>query len=222
MIDGGCRFNYPRQFSDHTQQGKDAYPVYRRRDDGQQVFMRNHWLDNRWVVPYNPVLLMRYNCHINVKACCSIKSIKYIYKYIYKGHDNTSFSIELGTTDGPIEINEVKHYRKARCITAIEAFYRLYRFPLYNMYPPVLQMQVSLLGMHMVPFNDTDGLEEVASRALSQRYMLTEYFKMNIEDPKAHQYLYREFLDIIYWLSLVNIGNQRNNISKLEGWFMLI
>jgi hypothetical protein len=100
--------------------------------------MRNHWLDNRWVVPYNPVLLMRYNCHINIKACCSIKSIKYIYKYIYKGLDNASFSIELGTADGPIEINEVKQYRKARCITAIEAFYRLYRFPLYNMYPPVL------------------------------------------------------------------------------------
>jgi hypothetical protein len=123
MIDGGCHFNYPRQFSDHTQQGKDVYPVYRRRDDGQQVFMRNHWLDNRWVVPYNPVLLMRYNCHINVEACCSIKSIKYIYKYIYKGHDNTSFSIDLGMADGPIEINEVKQYRKARCITAIEALY---------------------------------------------------------------------------------------------------
>jgi hypothetical protein len=102
--------------------------------------MRNHWLDNRWVLPYNPLLLMRYNCHINVEACCSIKSIKYIYKYIYKGHDNASFSIELGMADGPIEINEVKQYRKARCITAIEAFYRLYRFPLYNMYPPVLQM----------------------------------------------------------------------------------
>jgi hypothetical protein len=123
MIDGGCHFNYPRQFSDHTQQGKDVYPVYRRRDDGQQVFMRNHWLDNRWVVPYNPVLLMRYNCHINVEARCSIKSIKYIYKYIYKGHDNASFSIELGMADGPIEINEVKQYRKAICITAIEALY---------------------------------------------------------------------------------------------------
>jgi hypothetical protein len=91
-------------------------------DDGQQVFMRNHWLDNRWVVPYNPIPLMRYNCHINVEACCNIKSIKYIYKYIYKGHDNASFSIELGTTDGPIEINEVKQYKKARCITAMEAF----------------------------------------------------------------------------------------------------
>jgi hypothetical protein len=199
MIDGGCRFSYPRQFSDHTQQGKDAYPIYRRRDNGQQVFMRHHWLDNRWVVPYNPVLLMRYNCHINVKACCTIKSIKYIYKNIYKGHDNTSFSIELGTADGPIEINEVKQYRKARCITAIEAFYRLYRFPLYNMYPPVLQMQVHLPGVHMVPFNDTDSLEE-ATHALSQRSMLTEYFKMNTEDPKERQYLYREFPEHYIWV----------------------
>jgi hypothetical protein len=66
----------------------------------------------------------------------------------------------------------------------------------------------------MVPFNDTDSLEEVATRALSQRSMLTEYFKMNIDDPKARQYLYKEFP--------VNIGNQGNNVSKLEGWFMLI
>jgi hypothetical protein len=63
------------------------------------------------------------------------------------------------------------------------------------MYLPVLQMQVHLPGMHMVPFNDKDSLEEVAARALYQRSMLTEYFKMNIEDPKARQYLYREFLE---------------------------
>jgi hypothetical protein len=106
----------------------------------------------------------------------------------------------LGTADGPIEINEVKQYRKARCIAAIEAFYRLYRFPLYNMYPPVLQMQVHLPEMHMVPFNDIDSLEEVAARALSQRSMLTEYFKMNIEDPKARQYLYREFPEHYIWV----------------------
>jgi hypothetical protein len=61
------------------------------------------------------------------------------------------------------------------------------------MYPPVLQMQVHLPGMHMVPFNDTDNLEDVIECAQSQRSMLTEYFKMTIEDPNACQYLYREF-----------------------------
>lgn len=107
MMDVKCRFNYPRQFCDATQQGKDAYPIYRRRQNGYKVQIRKKWLDNRWVVPYNPKLLMRYNCHINVEVCCSIKSVKYLYKYIYKGHD--CFSFAVGPDDsGDIEINEIK------------------------------------------------------------------------------------------------------------------
>ncbi|XP_020186773.3 uncharacterized protein [Aegilops tauschii subsp. strangulata] len=51
-------------------------------------------LDNRWVVPYNPYLLRMFNCHINVEVCSSIKAGKYLYKYIYKGHDKASFSID--------------------------------------------------------------------------------------------------------------------------------
>jgi hypothetical protein len=43
--------------------------------------------DNRWVVPYNPYLTMRYQCHINVEVCNSITAVKYLYKYVYKGHD---------------------------------------------------------------------------------------------------------------------------------------
>lgn len=73
MVDGQCRFRYPRQFCEATQQGKDSYPIYRRRDDGLKVKIRGAELDNRWAVPYNPMLLMRYNCHINVEACSSIK-----------------------------------------------------------------------------------------------------------------------------------------------------
>jgi hypothetical protein len=193
MVDGKCRFNYARQFFAATQQGKDAYPIYRRRQDGQKVYIRKRWLDNRWVVPYNPTLLMRYNCHINVEVCCSIKSIKYIYKYIYKGHDCASFAVHECSENGPIEINEIMQYRNARCITAIEAIYRLYHFPMYSMSPPVLQMQVHLPGIHMVAFKHTDNLEDVERRADSQRSMLTEYFRMNREDPNARKYLYREF-----------------------------
>jgi hypothetical protein len=54
--------------------------------------------------------------------------------------------------------------------------------------------------MDIVPFNDTDSLEEVAARAISQRSMLIEYFMMNIEDHKARQYLYREFPEHNIWV----------------------
>jgi hypothetical protein len=54
-------------------------------------------------------------------------------------------------------------------------------------------MQVHLPGMHVVPFNDDDNLEDVLECARNQRSMLTEFFKMNSEDPNAQRYLYREF-----------------------------
>ncbi|KAG2562413.1 hypothetical protein PVAP13_8KG259500 [Panicum virgatum] len=88
---------------------------------------------------------------------------------------------------------------KARCIMSIEAVYRLYRFQIFSMYPPILQMQVHLPGMHMVPFNDEDNLEDVLERTRNQRSMLTEFFRMNSEDPNTRRYLYKEFLEHYTW-----------------------
>jgi len=45
---------------------------------------------NRDVVPYNPFLLVKYRCHINVEAVRKMElSYKYIYKYMTKGSDQT-------------------------------------------------------------------------------------------------------------------------------------
>jgi hypothetical protein len=94
MVNGECRFRFPLQFCDTTQMGKDSYHVYRRRDDGKAVEVQNSKLDNRWVVPFNPSLLMLYNCHINVEICSSVKAAKYLYKYIYKGPNGASYSVD--------------------------------------------------------------------------------------------------------------------------------
>jgi hypothetical protein len=50
---------------------------------------------------------MRYNCQINVEACYSIKAIKYLFKYIYKGHDHASFLVDP-TVDNDGVIHDVK------------------------------------------------------------------------------------------------------------------
>ena len=135
---------------------------------------------------------MRYNCHINVEVSSSTRSCKYLYKYVYKGMDCASFSVANNDQNGEIEINEIKQYRKARC--GVLRLLKPYTGSIGSQCILMcLQMQVHLPSMHMVPFKDDDNLEDVLERARNQRSMLTEFFRMNIEDPNARRYLYREF-----------------------------
>nr|GEW73865.1 helicase-like protein [Tanacetum cinerariifolium]GEW73878.1 helicase-like protein [Tanacetum cinerariifolium] len=76
-----CHWTYTRQFHETMHQRDDSYPLYRQRENGNEVNVRNNVLDNRWVVPYNSKLLMMFNCHINVEVCSSIKSVKYVFKF---------------------------------------------------------------------------------------------------------------------------------------------
>jgi hypothetical protein len=127
-----CKNYYPRRFCDSTSQGKDSYPVYRRRDDGRKEMVRGHMLDNRWVVPYNPYLIRTFNCHINFEACSSIKSVKYLFKYIYKGHDRASVAVrENGKKDAHGNVDEITDYKEARWVGSPEAMWRIYGFDLH-------------------------------------------------------------------------------------------
>lgn len=106
-----CSKLFPKSFQEETVHEVNGYPLYRyvwrlpnlfasisdllctpgkysnnrRRNNGLTASVGKHKLDNRWVVAYNPALLLRYNCHMNVEVCTSIRSIKYLHKYVYKG-----------------------------------------------------------------------------------------------------------------------------------------
>ncbi|KAL6894303.1 hypothetical protein ACP4OV_008401 [Aristida adscensionis] len=195
-----CKNNYPRAYSETTIQGKDSYPIYRRRKNGKKENVRNAQLDNAWVVPYNPYLLRLFNCHINVEACGSIKAIKYLFKYIYKGHDRASIAVrEAGKVDDHENIDEIKQYRDARWVTPPEALWRIYGFDLSKNSPPVLQLQLHLPGMHMVSFQPHQDIKKVVNREGVEKSMLTAYFEANRLDLHARGILYRDFPEHYTW-----------------------
>ena len=191
MQNGSCKNYYPRPFNASTLQGKDSYPIYRRRDDGRRAKVRGEELDNRWVVPYNPYLLRRYNCHINVEVCSSIKAVKYLFKYIYKGHDRASVSIDEVDNDGSID--EIKQYRDSRWVTPPEALWRIYGFDLSQIFPSVRQLQLHLPNMHMVSFQAGANMNDVLSEEGASKTMLTEYFEANKKYELARGILYKDF-----------------------------
>ncbi|CAE1229740.1 unnamed protein product [Acanthosepion pharaonis] len=91
-----CAKGYPRKFITQTQTATDGYPLYRRRssaDGGRTVTVKGNTLDNRSVLPYCPLLSKTFGAHINVEYCHSVKSIKYICKYVYKGSGAAIFGI---------------------------------------------------------------------------------------------------------------------------------
>ena len=80
-------------------------------------------------MPYNPCLLCTFNYHINVEACGSTKLVKYLLKYIYKGHDRASVVMrETDKADEKGNINEIKQYRDVWWVTPLEALWRIYGF----------------------------------------------------------------------------------------------
>jgi hypothetical protein len=67
MVDGNCSKKFPRDLFQETQSGEDGYPGYRRRNYGDGGYSaklsvrtshgcQEIQIDNRWVVPYSPLL----------------------------------------------------------------------------------------------------------------------------------------------------------------------
>ncbi|GJZ02049.1 hypothetical protein Tco_0520010 [Tanacetum coccineum] len=208
-----CHWNYPRQFQETTRQGNDSYPLYRRRDNGIEVDVRNNILDNRWVVPYNPTLLMMFNCHINVEVCSSIKSVKYVFKYVYKGHDKQVVKVDK---DGDQVVNEIKRFQDARYVSPPEAMWRIYGFPLSNIYPSIMSLQVHLPNNQLVSFREDDVLTDILNRERNKRSMLTAFFELNKTDPNARQYLYRDIPRYYTWNKSTRVWKRRKQ-GKMRG-----
>ncbi|KAH9959887.1 hypothetical protein BGW80DRAFT_1183112, partial [Lactifluus volemus] len=83
------------------------------------------------IVPYNPFLLFKYNCHINVEYLVSFTSTKYITKYIYKGPDCVTILLIRG--------DEIKQYLSSKYISSAEAgsycnFPYTSKFPILSAY----------------------------------------------------------------------------------------
>ena len=182
MRDGKCSKGFPKPLCEETiiQEGK--YPTYRRRNDGRVVLKYSKRLsssvplNNSWVVPYNPYLLKRYDSHLNVELCGSIKAVKYLYKYVYKGPDKAMTEMSIN----PDTVNEIRQYQDCRYFSAHEACWRLFRFPMHARYPAVVRLQVHLPGEQLVFFT-ADGAvgDQVQRIEAARKTTLTEFFTLN-------------------------------------------
>ncbi|XP_063909244.1 uncharacterized protein LOC135126934 [Zophobas morio] len=178
MKNGKCTKKYPRQLLQDTQTGGDAYPLYRRRkpDDGGytttiKINNVDFEVDNRWIVPYSPILSKSFNAHINVEFCNSVKSIKYICKYVNKGSDMAIFGI--ANPNAPV--NEIEQFQMGRYISSNEAVWRILGFDIHERFPAVMHLSVHLENGQRVYFTEGNA---------PQRHEVPQYYTWNQSTKK--------------------------------------
>ncbi|GBN32813.1 hypothetical protein AVEN_232167-1 [Araneus ventricosus] len=135
-------------------------------------------VDNRWIVPYNPYLIKKYNAHINIEICSSIKSIKYIFKYVYKGHDCAKVVFE-NNGQGSITWDEIKNFLDARYISAPEATWKILEKKMHEKSHSIIRLPVHLPDMQPVYFyDDQERQRQDLERDAKKNTMLTAWFKI--------------------------------------------
>ncbi|XP_044005498.1 uncharacterized protein LOC122850412 [Aphidius gifuensis] len=168
---------------------ENGYPTYRRRNTGVCLGPNGKSIDNQYVVSYNSVLLLLFDCHINVEVVSSIKAIKYLYKYIYKGHD--AASIVLIDSNKNIEHDEIKNHIETRYVGPVEACDRIFGRPLQQKSHSIIRLPVHLSNQQNVTLTDEAGEESIRA-AMDQHTMLMDYFAFNERDPLAKTFTYAE------------------------------
>ncbi|GBO35792.1 hypothetical protein AVEN_161680-1 [Araneus ventricosus] len=186
MEAGQCKKMFPREFQTETTMNVSGYPLYRRRP-GDTAFVRGREIDNRFVVRYNPYLLLKYNAHIGVEVCTSLRAVKYIYKYIYKGFDSANMVL----TTGLFQYNEIANYIDARYVGAPEAMRRLLGSHMHDRWHAVIRLPVHLPNQKSVTFKDGHE-EEALETARSRQAILEPWFELNQSDPDAQTLLYAD------------------------------
>ncbi|XP_060855149.1 uncharacterized protein LOC132932805 [Metopolophium dirhodum] len=191
MVDNKCSKDFPKAYAEETVYVADGgYPKYRRPDDGRVVLVRGREVGNECVVPYNPYLLAKYDAHINVEICTSIKSVMYIYKYIYKGHDRVTLEVQ--------DQDEIANYVNSRYVSPPEGIWRLFSYKLHGKSHTVVRLPVHLEGRQNVYFAPGQAEERLQNQAVRST-KLTQFFALNTTDVNARQYLYQEIPTHYTW-----------------------
>jgi hypothetical protein len=199
MMDNRCTKHFPKWYNVDTTIDEDGFPVYRRRDSGRKIKKGGAMLDNRFVVPYNRNLLVKFQAHINVEWCNRSRSIKYIFKCIHK--DDDQVTALLKERDATNDYDEIMKYLEMRYISTTEACWRIFQFDLHHRDPQVERLPFHIENEQQVIFPDSTDIEKIVRRPGSTSTKFTEWMEANKIHEVGKELTYAEFPSKFVWKS---------------------
>ena len=121
----------------------------------------------------------------------SIKSIKYVLKYVHKGCDQAMFTLRSS------QVDEISDYQNASYVSSNEAAWRILEFPIHERDPPVQQLAVHLENGQCIYFTEDTALDQASGDP--PKTTLTEFFALCRVDGFAKTLLYMDIPKYYTW-----------------------
>ncbi|EGT58459.1 hypothetical protein CAEBREN_15442 [Caenorhabditis brenneri] len=178
-----CSKKFRKPFRKTTSIDNDGYALYARPDDGRtfEVKVNSSTViqTNQDVVPYCAWLIEKYQCHINLEYCGTFSSVKYLYKYVYKGTTRACILIKVDQHGNETVVSdEIQQFLDTRYVCAPEAAHHIFQFPMSYRSVSVSQLPIHLPGEKTVIF-EAGKESEAVDRARTKKSKLEAWFKVN-------------------------------------------
>uniref|UniRef100_A0A183BU64 ATP-dependent DNA helicase n=1 Tax=Globodera pallida TaxID=36090 RepID=A0A183BU64_GLOPA len=245
LVDGKCTKHFPRPFAEQTVIDDRIVGVqYRRRPPAQSESERLknperfacavNGKDNRFVVPHNRFLALKYRSHINVEWIQGDACIKYVLKYVMKGCQLAFVQIvsdTTATTAGTVVVNydEFRQIRMARYQTPNEALLSIWGNKIVRKSHQVQHQRFHLPGQNRIVVTigreeeRADEERERIEAEQDQQTPLTAYFTLNttIGPALAQEHTFLTMCNAYWYDRQANQWKQRaqqrkNHLAMLE------
>lgn len=118
--------------------------------------------------------MLKYQSHINIEYCVGGSSIKYLFKYITKGSDRAGV-IFVDSQN----LDEITRHMDCRHVSACEAIWRIFEYPLHYRIPSVERLPFHLEDEQTVPFKDGDFMPDVVDKPSVMHSKFLQLFELN-------------------------------------------
>ena len=182
---GKCCYNFP-----HPECPETTVDEYGR------VYLRRRREYDAWIVSYIPALTRLMEAHVHVDICFTSNAFLYLYKYLFKGVDQSKYTIG---EDRPAD--EFRDYLAARYLSSAEAAYRILAFHITRKTPAVQSLSLHLPGQQLGRMGGKNGSTSMMS-------MLLVY----LARPRETAFVNLKFIDFFQHFSATAIND--NNRGK--------
>ena len=180
---------------------------YKRREHKRKWFYGKHPLNNKYIVPYSPILLKKFQCHMNVEIVNSTMALKYITKYITKGEPTLKYK-PVGD-----KYDEIEEHFMSRYLTAFEAGWKLMKYEMSKASHSVMNLHVHLPEeekIYEMYKKNKDLLNEDQLKEKKSKSKLMAFFNLCKNDSFAKNLTYCEVPNHYVWKALTWTRRQKN------------